>query len=169
MTVQALQGFPDSQMCFEYTVGAARNEFLYPGIQQCISLTGFNVSGLLGTHISPGSSTLDIDKTFNVLRSGGGANYPDWYIVGQFEEHFKHTKVNWNSIDKIVKSLRKNLSKTANLHFFDTSPIVKREGWSWGIDIKAERAVFGIDFSYAKPGGLNTKLFTSMTEDFLKK
>ena len=167
MTIKTLPGFPESQNCVEYTVGAAQKEFIYPAIQQCISLTGFNIGGLLGTHISPGSSAEDVEQLLNALRSGGGANYPDWYIVGQFQEHFKYTKVKWTSIEKIVKTLRMKLSKTANFYAFDTSPIVSKNRWNWGVDIKANRAPFGVNFSYAKSGGAKTKPFKPITDDFL--
>lgn len=168
MAIVTLPGFPDSQTCLEYTVGAAHKKFIYPGIQQCISLTGFNVAGLLGTHISPGSSKLDIDTILHALRSGGGENFSDWYIVGQFQEHFKHSKVKWTSFDKIVKDLRKQLSKTANFYVFDTTPIVNAQQWTWGIDIQAEHTPFEAKFSYAKASGPKIKNFTAITNGFVK-
>lgn len=168
MAIRTLPGFPESQTCLEYMVGAAHKKFMYPGIQQCISLTGFNVAGLLGAHISPGSSKLDIDAILRALRSGGGENYPDWYIVGQFQEHFKYSKVKWNSLDKIVNDLRKQLGKKANFYAFDTGDIVKRQKWSWGIDIQAEHTPFEAKFSYAKAGGARTKAFTPITGGLIK-
>lgn len=168
MPTKMLKGFPEEQVCIEYTAGAAQKKFTYPGIIQCLSLTGVNEVGLLGTHISPGSSKADIEQLLNALRSGGGENFPHWYVVGQFQQHFKHSKVKWTSINKIVLALQKKLSKTAKFHVFDTSPIVDKEHWSWGIDIQVKRGatVLTPQVSYAKAGGSKTKAFTQITNGF---
>ena len=168
MAIYTLPGFPDSQTCVEYAVGVSRKKFLYPGVAQCLSLTGFNVSGLLGTHISPGSTRLDIEGIMRALRAGGGENFPDWYIVGQFQEHFQHSRINWTSIKNIVKDLRKQLGKKANFYVFDTSPIVEKHDWAWGIDIQAEHTPFAAKFSYAKAKGPQSQPFTAITDGFIK-
>ena len=148
MPVVAMPGFPATQRVGEYCVAGAQDKIIYPGIQQCISVTGFSVFGLLGAHISPGAKEADIARTFEILKSGGGANYPLWYVVGNFEEHFVHSKVGWTSAAKIVKAMRKNLAKNATWEVCDTSRIAS--AFSFGIDIHAARNDFGVDFCYAK-------------------
>lgn len=160
-----MPGFPDTQNVYEYCVAAAQKQMVYPGIQQCISITGFSVFGLLGTHVSPGATADEIDKTLEILKTGGGANYPNWYIVGNFSNFFNYTQVGWNSFAKIASALRKNLSKKATYLVFDTSDISNSVG-SWGIDILATRNTFGVDFAYAKGSGPSPKPTTAITADF---
>ena len=166
MRITSIPGFPETQSIPEYRVAAAQEKLVFPGVQQCISVTGFSVFGLLGTHVSPGATAEEIEKTFEILRSGGGQNYPIWYVVGNFREHFNYTKVGWNATRKIVKALRENLSKGATYLVFDTSDIANAVG-GFGIDIHATRTTFGVDFGYAKafkPGAT----VTPITDAFLR-
>lgn len=165
MSVTALTGFPRTQIIKEFCVGAAQKYIRYPGLQQCISLTGYHVCGLLGAHISPGSSAEEIDEIFQILRTGGGANYMTWYVVGQFQEHFVHTKVGWNSMTAIGKALRKQLAKNAGYYALDTSKIVTDNDFSWGVDVRATRAPPEVDFAWAQAFSDN-KTFTPMADDF---
>ena len=165
MTVVAMPGFPATQHVGEYCVAGAQDKIVYPGIQQCISVTGFSVFGLLGTHISPGASEADIAKTFEILRSGGAANYPMWYVVGNFDEHFNHTKVGWNSTARIVKAMRKNVAGSATWQVCDTSRLASE--FSFGIDIHATRGTFGVSFAYAKAFSRNAPV-QPIAEPFLR-
>ena len=153
MAIIALPGFPDKQIAPEYCVGAAYDTFVYPGIQQCLTLTGFHVAGMLGTHISPGITAQELAKTFEILRAGGGGQYLSWYLVGMFDEHFKHSKVGWNSTKNIAKTLRKELRKTANFYAYDTTQAAKDNNWTWGVSVYAKKKTFEVEVSYAKSGG----------------
>ena len=165
MSVTALPGFPKTQIIKEFCVGAAQKYIKYPGLQQCISLTGYHVCGLLGAHISPGSSAEEIDEIFQILRTGGGANYLTWYVVGQFQEHFVHTKVGWNSMTNIGKALRKQLAKNAAYYAFDTSKIVLDNDFSWGVDVRAKLDAPEVDFAYAQAFSMNPT-FTAIADGF---
>lgn len=162
MPIRALPGFPETQIAYEYCVGAAQKAFEYPGILQCLSLTGHHVAGLLGTHISPGATKADMDDTFGILRSGGGANYLAWYVVGNFQKHFVYTKVGWTSKANIAKALRGYLNKNANFYVFDTTELAKIHGSGLGIDIHATHAASGVDFAYARAGGKKPKPTTAI-------
>ncbi|MFM0632784.1 hypothetical protein [Paraburkholderia xenovorans] len=153
----------------EYTVAAARTQLTYPAIQQCISITGFNAYGLLGAHVSPGANNKQIAETFKILIEHGGKSYPTWYVVGNFEQHFKWTKVGWNSTLKIAGAMRDNLGELLTYYSLDTSAVSKgpvNDPWSWGIDIRATHTTSGVEFAYAKALGPNTKTFTTIPDVF---
>jgi len=150
MTVKALPGFTPSQSVFEYCVAAAQDELVYPGILQCISITGYSVGGLIGTHVSPGATEEDLQNTFQILRSGAGRNFDTWYVVGNFTKHFTYIKVPWwNTARKIKSALRKNLSKSAKYWAFNTDTI-EGSGSGFGIDVIATRGASGVEIAYAK-------------------
>lgn len=152
MAIVSMPGCPPSQSLVEYTVGAAQNECIYPGILQCLSITGFSVHGLLGTHVSPGISEDDLDMTFNVLRSGGAIGFPMWYVVGNFPKHFADIKIKkWNSMTKIAKEIRSRLNKSASIYMFDVSSLPNSSS-GFGLDIFARHGVHGVAFSYGRAG-----------------
>ena len=152
MTIVSMPGCPPSQSLVEYTVGAAQNECVYPGILQCLSITGFSAQGLLGTHISPGISEEDLEMTFNVLRSGGAIGFAAWYVVGNFPKHFTDIKIKkWNSMTKIAKEIRSRLNKSASIYMYDISPLPD-SGSGFGLDIFARHGVHGVAFLYGRAG-----------------
>lgn len=170
--VAMLDGVPESQNnVTEYTVAAAKNQLIYPGIQQCISLTGFSASGLLGAHVSPGASKDEIADTFGILIENDAKSCATWYIVGNFQQHFQSTKVGWNSTLKIAGAMRENLGQLLTYYSLDTSAVSKgpvNDPWSWGIDIRVVRTELGgIEFAYAKAlGNPKTKTFTTIPDQF---
>lgn len=169
MRVATLPGFPDNQdKVFEYTVAAAKNRLTYPGIQQCLSVTGVRPAGLLGAHVSPGASKEEIAETFKILTKLGGKFYPTWYVVGNFEQHFTYSGVGWNTALSIAGAMRENLGQGLTYYFLDTTTISK--DYSFGIDIRATRAGSGsgVDFAYAKAGGSAMKPFTQIPYEFIR-
>jgi hypothetical protein len=148
-----MPGFLPSQSVSEYFVAAAQDRLVYPGILQCISITGFSVGGLIGAHVSPGATGEELRKTFEILRSGGGKNFDVWYVVGNFTKHFQYTKVEWWKTSRKIKSaLRDNLSKNAKYWAFNTSTIEGSDS-GFGINVIAMHTASGVQFSYAKTVG----------------
>lgn len=157
MRVKAKPDFADSQSICEYVVASARRRCVYPGIIQCVSLTGLRPdAGLLGTHISPGASQEEIDKTFEILITGGAANCTKWYLVGNFQQHYQYTKVGWTSQQKIAKAMRQHFGKQPSYYSIDTSELVKELGYSWGIDIYADFNTTEVVFSQTKAASRST-------------
>lgn len=148
--IVSLEGMPPEQRVVEYCVGSAQNRFVFPGIMQCITITGWTVGGMVGTHISPGASKEEIDDTFARLNTGGGKTIQHWYIVGNFDQHAQHTKVGWTSASKIGKSARKALNKSGTYLARNTSP--ESAQFSWGINVYADHGPGGITFAYSKSG-----------------
>ena len=148
-----MPGFLPSQSVVEYCVAAAQDKLVYPGILQCISITGYSVGGMIGAHVSPGATEEELKKTFETLLTGGGRNFDTWYVVGNFAKHFAHTGVAWwKTSGKIKSALRANLSKSAKYWAFDTSTI-EGSGSGFGIDVIATHSASGVEFSYSKAGG----------------
>ncbi|MGB1239245.1 MAG: hypothetical protein ACPG4U_13590 [Pseudomonadales bacterium] len=162
MPIQALPGFPPTQNIVEYCIGSAKDSCVYPRILQCLSITGFTKQGLIGTHISPGATEEDLKQTFETLRTGGGSNIKQWYIVGNFQKHFQDTKVGWTSVAKIAKRLRKEFDSGAVYQIADTTALLKSPGCSWGIDICAKRESTSVSYTFARAGGAKDKPFTEL-------
>jgi len=160
--VKKIEAFADSARVPEYVVGAAQREITYPGLSQCISITGYHVGRVLGTHISPGSTAEEIKEHFRLLSTECGDHFPTWYIAGQFRKHFATSKAVMSSMDKFRKTVRKELGKDATYYVFDTSTLTESEGWSFGIDIRATLTNGEPKFSFAKFGGRRDKPFSNL-------
>lgn len=169
MRVTRITGFGESASIPEYVVGAAQQQLTYPGLSQCISITGYHVGRLLGTHISPGSSAAEIDEHFRALTTDCGAHYPVWYIAGQFQKHFATPKAVMGSMDKFRKTARAKLGRDATLRVFDTSSLTESEGWSFGLDIRARLVDGEPVFSFAKFGGRRDKAFHSLARWYFNR
>lgn len=152
MAVKKITGFADSVSVLEYTAGSAQREITYPGLQQCISITGRHNGVILGTHISPGASSDDIEEHFDLLQTGFGPVYPEWYIAGQFQNHYTTPKAVMGSPEAFRKTVRKHLGKTATFYVFDTSALADSIG-NWGINIRAELVGNEPKFSFRKAMG----------------
>ena len=162
MRVTKIENFADTARVPEYVVGAAAREITYPGLSQCISITGYHVGRVLGTHISPGSTTEEIGEHFRLLSTQCGDHYPAWYIAGQFQKHFATAKAVMSSMDKFRKTVREGLGTDATYYVFDTSALTESEGWSFGIDIRARLVNGEPKFSFAKFGGRLDKAFNNL-------
>ena len=162
MRVTKIEEFAESARVPEYVVGAAQSEITYPGLSQCISITGYHVGRLLGTHISPGSTKDEIAEHFRLLSTDCGNYYPTWYIAGQFTKHFATASAVMNTMDKFRKTVRKALGKDATYYVYDTSLLTESEGWSFGIDIRATLVGGEPKFSFAKFGGRRDKPFSDL-------
>ena len=159
MRVKKIQSVAESASIGEYVVGAAQREITYPGLVQCISITGYHVGRLLGTHISPGSTADEIVEHFRLLTTDCGDHYPAWYIAGQFKEHFATPKAVMSSMDKFRKTAREKLGKDSALYVFDSSTLKESEHWNWGIDIRATLVDGAPKFSFAKGSGAKKRFY----------
>lgn len=162
MRVKLINGFPPSARITEYLVGAAQEEITYPGLSQCISITGYHVGRILGTHISPGSTQEEIDEHFRLLTTACGDHYGVWYIAGQFRNHFATPKAVMSSMEKLRQTTREKLGNNSALHVYDTSALTQTEGWSWGLDIRATLVEGEPKFAFAKFGGGQDKRFKNL-------
>lgn len=162
MAVVKISNFAESASINEYYVGAAQRVVTYPGLIQCISITGYHIGRIMGTHISPGSSADDISEHFRILTTECGAHYPVWYIAGQFREHFATPKAVMNSMDKFRKMAREKLGKSSTLYVFDTSDLKEEAGFTYGIDIRATLVDGEPKFGFAKKGGRPDKPFKNL-------
>ena len=169
MRVTKIAEFGESARVPEYVVGAAQREITYPGLSQCISITGYHVGRVLGTHISPGCTAEEVKEHFRLLSTSCGNHYPTWYIAGQFTKHFATPKAVMGSMDKFRKTVRKELGSDATYHVFDTSSLTETEGWSFGIDIRAELQNDGLKFGFAKFGGRRDKAFHNLALWYFKR
>jgi len=166
VTTKALSGCPQQQTIVEYCVGSAQDRIVYPGIMQCLSITSWSIGGLLGAHVSPGSSEQDIAEIFQMLRTGGGANMHVWYIVGNFQKHFQYTKVGWNSRAKIAKALRKSLKKNAVVETLCTTELPNQ--YSFGVNIHAIRGTGEVTFAYCKYPDRGTTAPSAITQQLTR-
>lgn len=162
MRVTKIVPFVDSASVPEYVVGAAQREIVYPGLQQCISVTGYHVGRVLGTHISPGATVEEIKAHFRLLSTDCGEHYSSWYIAGQFKNHFVTPKAVMSSMDKVRKTLREELGKDATYYVFDTSTLSDSLGYTYGIDIRASLVGGALKFGFAKSGGRRDKAFNNI-------
>ena len=169
MRVTKITSFSETASIPEYVVGAAQQQITFPGLSQCISITGYHVGRLLGTHISPGSSSAEIDEHFRVLTAECGDHFPEWFIAGQFQKHFATPKAVMGSMDKFRKTARAKLGQNTTLHVFDTSTLTETEGWSFGLDIRANLVDGEPRFSFAKFGGRKDKPFHPLARWYFKR
>lgn len=141
----------------ERRVGTAITKIVYEQMIDCVCLTGYHSSGLLGTHISPGESEEELVETFKILRMGGGKSCLTWYLAGCFTKHFVRMQAKkWNSQQKMVKLMREYLYEDhipkPKFMFCDTSPLYS-EPYGGGFTIVASHHQDGINFSYCVSGG----------------
>ncbi|HDM8045192.1 TPA: hypothetical protein P0E04_005096 [Vibrio campbellii] len=151
-----LHPIEEEQKVHEYVVSAAGKRIIYPGVIQCITITGVvpNI-GIIGTHISPGASKDEIEKTFEILKSGGADGCTSWYLVGNFEQHYEYNKMGWKSDKKIVQYMRSRLGGKARYFSCDISTMAKDFGYTWGTDIYAELDGDRVSFSEKKSASRN--------------
>ncbi|WP_440885321.1 hypothetical protein [Vibrio campbellii] len=153
-----LHPIEDEQKVYEYVVSAAGKRIIYPGVIQCITITGVVPDiGIIGTHISPGATKDEIEKTFEILNSGGAAGCTSWYLVGSFEQHYKYNQIGWKSEKKIIQYMRTKLGDNARYFSFDISPMAKDLGHTWGTDIYAELERDKILFSQKRAASRNNE------------
>ncbi|WP_045413145.1 hypothetical protein [Vibrio owensii] len=153
-----LHPIEEEQKVYEYVVSAAEKRIIYPGVIQCITITGVvpNI-GIIGTHISPGATKEEIEKTFEILNSGGAAGCSSWYLVGNFEQHYKYNQIGWKSEKKIIQYMRSKLGGNARYFSCDISSMAKDFGHTWGTDIYAELDRDNIFFSEKKSASRNNE------------
>lgn len=144
----------------EYAVGTATSDIVYPGIAQCITVTGWHPTYLVGAHISPGADADFRETTLGYLEKLGGKHILFWYVVGNFREFFTHTRVGsktaiegharkeWAQASDVVDALRKEMDKQAVYTVADTTVIADKVD-GYGIDIRATHAPSGVEFEYA--------------------
>ena len=162
MRVTSIPTFAATASIPEYVFGAAQQEITYPGLSQCISITGYGVGRLVGTHISPGSTVDEIDAHFSLLRDASTNCQPTWYIAGQFTKHFATAKAVMNTWDKFRKTVRTKLGDASAYYVFDTSKLTEEAGWSFGLDIRATLVDGAPKFCFAKFGGRKDKPFKNL-------
>ena len=153
----------------EYVFGSAQKQITYPGLAQCISVTKFSGGLLRGTHISPGCSPDEVKEHFRLLNAGSVGQYSDWYVIGQFNEHFATANAVMHNISALRKTLRKRLGKNNTFYSFNTSPLSAGEGWTFGIDIRATQQNYKLQFSFAKAFGARTKPFSPLSNWYFTK
>lgn len=162
MAVERIDTIADKTIINEYYVGAAQRQVAYPGLEQCLSVTGSTTSRVVGTHISPGSSKDDIKEHFQILTSEFGDCNPEWYIAGQVSKHFATAGAVLSSMDQVRKTARKELGKTSDIYLFDTSDLTRTEHWTYGIEIRATLSGGSLKFSFARSGGRPDRPFHNL-------
>lgn len=163
MRVKKIDAFGDTVSVREYVAGAAQRQITYPGLAQCISITGYHVGRLLGTHISPGSTADELDEHFRLLNDELGDHYSTWYLAGQLQEHFATSSAIMNSVDKLRKTVRSRLGKDATYYLLDTTSVTNALHSNYGIDIQATLVGGEPKFGFAKALGRKDKQFTPIT------
>lgn len=169
MRVTKISEALDSAYIFEYNVGNGQREVTYPGLQQCISVTGYSAGGVLGTHISPGATADEIKEHFRLLRTECGSYYPTWYVVGQFQEHFDTPNAIMSSMEEVRKTLRKRLGRDDTYYVLDTSTLSQSLHYTYGIDIRASLISGELSFGFAKSGGSRDKSFKSFNSWYFNR
>ncbi|WP_104024503.1 hypothetical protein [Vibrio hyugaensis] len=160
----------DEQSVFEYVVSSATKRIIYPGVIQCITITGVvpNI-GIIGAHISPGATKSEIEATFDILNTGGSAGCLSWYVMGNFEQHFKYNKFGWKSEKKVLKYISSKLGKNARYFSFDIGTIAKDCCHTWGTDILVELNADEIYFSEKKSASrVDKSEFKLIKSDFVE-
>lgn len=149
MRTTAMPGYKEVQSVTEYYVASAEKKIEYPGIQQCLTITGSTPFGLIGAHVSPGSTREELDGSLTILKSGGIKASSAIYIVGNFDQHFTSSGGIWKSKAQIAKEVRKGLGTNVPIEMFNTSPLSNAAG-GWGVDIHAVWKPDGVDFAWRK-------------------
>lgn len=168
MPVVRIPRFQDEERVSEYYVAAARQEITFPGLMQCISITGYHVGRLLGTHISPGATSDEVVEHFRILTTECGDHFPTWYVAGQFQNHFATPKAVMNSWDNVRKTLRANLGSNSAHYVFDTSSLTATEHWP-GIDVRAQLVNGEPKFSFARALGRRDKPFSHLAHWYFNR
>ena len=140
MAVIAKQGFPEHVSLSERYVGHAQISITYPGMIDCVCVTGYSSAGLLGTHVSPGEDEAELRETLRLLSMAGGKSCSAWTLVGHFSKHLVNTRVAWwNTREKIAKALRASIDKSAVIQLFDSGALYENGGYGHGYDIVVTR------------------------------
>jgi hypothetical protein len=147
--VQKIADFGDTASVTEYLAGAAQRQITYPGLQQCISITGYHVGRVLGTHVSPGATSDELDEHFRLLSSECGDHWDIWYVAGQLQNHFSTSTAIINSLGKLRQTLHTKLGKDATYYLFDTSNL-SNDLAGWGVDVRATLVGTKVEFAVAK-------------------
>ncbi|QDT62658.1 hypothetical protein SV7mr_52080 [Stieleria bergensis] len=169
MRVTSIPRITESISISEYVFGAAQRQITYPGLAQCISVTKFSGGLLRGTHISPGSSPDEVKEHFRLLNAGSVGQYSDWYVIGQFQEHFRTANAVMGNMSSLRQTLRKRLGKGNTFYTFDTSALTASENWAFGIDIRATQQNYKLEFSFAKAFGRPDKPFSKLSDWYFTK
>lgn len=149
-----LPGFVGERKIVEYCAGVAQNEIEYPGIAQCISITGLTTAGMIGAHISPGSTRKNMDDLLQMLRSGGIKTSIAIYVVGNFDEHFSTSNAIWKQKKQMIKELRSTLDTRTVIYSCNTSQFLQNVG-GHSLNIWATRQPTSIQFTYRARTGEN--------------
>ena len=152
---------PERQYVPEYTVGVARKEIVYPGLAQCISVTGYYQGRLIGTHVSPGCTAEELDDHFAMLRTESESQALSWYVAGQFRNHFQTSKAIMDSRDALERTVQGQLGQHCTFHLFDTSAVALEIG-GFGIDLLASIVNAQVKFGIAKAFGSKQKTFKNI-------
>lgn len=146
----------------EYVVGEAQRQITYSSISFCITITGFDIGRLLGTHISPRATHDEVNEHFRILTTECGAHYPQWFIAGQFKNHFAHPKAVMKSLDDLRNMARAQLGNDAELFVFDTSQLTELMEWGFGLDLRVTLRGNKPHFSFAKAFGAKDQPFKEL-------
>jgi hypothetical protein len=136
---------------FESSTASADRKVAYPGILQCITLTGVTSTGLVGAHISPGQSPESIRDQCGYLNELGASRCLDWYLVGNIMIHASCSQAKdkgWVSTGSIVQHLKSELETAAPFYAYDTSLEASSTGITGaGLTIAAELIDSGLQIS----------------------
>lgn len=122
MTVHTEIGDGTNIVLREDYMGRATRAICYPGISSCISITCVSPTGLVGAHITVGTTAAEIAQMFQYFRANMAGIYA-YYVVGSidlFKQHTGCTEIDTRT--KLKERLKREFNPKGAIAFYNTSP-----------------------------------------------